>query len=73
MAKANNEKKEGLLKRIGKFFYEVRSELKKVVWLSRKELIKTTWQVLGFVFSIGALIWIFDYAASALFKLFLQA
>ena len=41
-AKAEKEKKPGIGKRIGRFFRELRSELKKVSWPTRAETLKKT-------------------------------
>ena len=46
-----------------KWFREMRSELKKVVWPNRKTVIKNTGTVLMCSLLIGACIWIFDYVA----------
>jgi preprotein translocase subunit SecE len=57
-------KKGSKLKNIGlrlvKFFKEVRSELKKVVWPTRKQLINNTLTVLLSCLIIGAIIWAAD-------------
>lgn len=45
-----------------KFFREVRSELKKVVWLTRKQLVNNTITVLAACLFIGGIIWIVDAA-----------
>ncbi len=41
------EKKPGLFKRIGKWFREMRSELKKVIWPTPKQLLNNTLIALG--------------------------
>ena len=46
-----------------KWFREMRSELKKVVWPSGKETMKNTGTVLLCSLGIGAMIWIFDWVA----------
>ena len=53
-------------KRISKWFREMRSELKKVVWPSRKQLIQNTLVVLLCVLVVGVFIWIFDAVANLL-------
>ncbi len=53
-------------KRIGKWFREMRSELKKVVWPNRKQLIQNTLVVLLCVLVVGVFIWIFDAVANLL-------
>ncbi|WP_227764088.1 preprotein translocase subunit SecE [Zhaonella formicivorans] len=50
----------------GKFFRGVVSELKKVHWPNRKELITYTSVVLASVFIVSLLIWIVDSIFSAI-------
>ena len=47
----------------GKWFREMRSELKKVVWPSSKSTMKNTMTVLAVSLCIGACIWLFDAVA----------
>ena len=54
-----------------KFFRGVYSELKKVHWPNRREIIIYTAVVLVSVVSIAVLIWVFDSALSQLLKLIL--
>ena len=60
-------KKENWFKRtigaIGKYFRELKSELKKVVWPTPKQVLKNTLIVLACVLIVGAFIWIFDFVA----------
>ncbi len=49
-------------KSIKKFFKEIKSELKKVIWPNREQLINNTVSVLLACFIIGAIIWIADWA-----------
>ena len=49
---------------LARWFRELRSELKKVSWPSRKQLINNTWVVLVMTFAVGAMIWIFDLVAN---------
>ncbi len=49
--------------RIKKFFRELKSELKKVVWTSKDQLINNTLIVLLCVLVVGVFIWIFDAVA----------
>ncbi len=44
----------------GRWFREMKSELKKVVWPDRKTVMKNTGTVLLCSLCIGACIWIFD-------------
>ena len=47
----------------GRWFREMKSELKKVVWPAPKKTVKDTGTVLLFSLIVGACIWIFDYVA----------
>ena len=58
MAEATAKKKSG--NRIAKFFKEVKSELKKVVWPSKKQVSKNTLIVITAVLIIGVVIWALD-------------
>jgi preprotein translocase subunit SecE len=51
----------GLFGRIGGFFREVVSELRKVIWPTRKELITYTTIVIGFVTIMTAIVGLLDY------------
>ena len=46
-----------------KYFRELRSELKKVVWSTPKQVMKNTAIVVGCVIVIGVFIWVFDFVA----------
>lgn len=52
-----------------KWFREMKSELKKVVWPTGKKTAKDTGTVLLFSLIVGASIWIFDYVAVSAVKL----
>ena len=60
-------KKENWFKRtfgaIGKYFRELRSELKKVVWPTPKQVLKNALVVLACVLIVGVFIWVFDFVA----------
>ncbi len=62
------EKTKMFFKRFGKFFTDVKSELKKVVWPTRKQVLKNTGIVLVVVVIMGLLLFGFD----ALMKLLLD-
>ena len=46
-----------------KFFREMRSELKKVVWPTPKQVLKNAVIVLACVVVVGVFIWLFDFVA----------
>jgi len=52
--------------RMARFFREVRAELGKVVWPSRREIVAYTGVVVVFVLVVSALIWVVDSAISQL-------
>ena len=60
--------------KVCKYFRELRSELKKVVWPSPKQVMNNTLIVGGCCGVIGAFIWLFDFVAgtgiTALINLF---
>ena len=45
---------------VRRYFRELRSELKKVVWPTAKQVAKNTLVVLACVIIVGVFIWIFD-------------
>ncbi len=66
MAETNNKQPNFFARtcsKIGKWFREMRSELKKVVWPSRKQLINNTLIVLGAVLVVGIIVCCFDLLA----------
>ena len=60
-------KKENWFKRtwggIRRYFRELRSELKKVVWPTPKQVLKNTLIVAACVLVVGVFIWLFDFVA----------
>ena len=46
-----------------KYFRELRSELKKVVWSTPQQVLKNTAIVVGCVVVVGVFIWVFDFVA----------
>ena len=74
MAEAN--KKQNIFvragKRIGRWFREMRSELKKVVWPSKSQLLNNTLVVLACVVVVGIFIWAFDFIAGNIVKALLE-
>ena len=49
--------------RICRYFRELRSELKKVVWSTPKQVLRNTAIVLACVLVVGVFIWVFDFVA----------
>ncbi len=65
-AKPVKKKRRGrsIFARIAKWFRELKSELKKVVWPTRKQIINNTIVVLVLVVISAIVIWAFDWLAS---------
>ena len=63
MAEEKKVSEEKKVKDRGRWFREMKSELKKVVWPSGKETMKNTGTVLLCSLIVGAFIWIFDAVA----------
>lgn len=59
-------KKEKFFSRLARWFREMKSELKKVVWPSKKQMINNTIIVLVTVLIIGIFIWVFDFAGNTI-------
>jgi len=59
--KAKKVRRIGLFGRIGGFVREVVSELRKVIWPTRKELLTYTGIVIGFVTVMVAIVALLDY------------
>ena len=64
-AKAKKDKKPGIGQRMGKFFRELKSELKKVAWPTKADTLKRTGIVIACAIVVGIIVWIFDGIASA--------
>lgn len=72
-AKADKEKKTkadkkdskpGFFQRVARWFRELKSELKKVVWPTPKQTVKNTLVVIACVIVVGIFIWAFDWLAT---------
>ena len=48
---------------VRKYFRELRSELKKVVWPTPQQVLKNAAIVIGCVVAVGVFIWLFDFVA----------
>ena len=49
--------------KIAKYFRELKSELKKVVWPTPKQVLKNTLIVAACVVCIGVFVWLFNFAS----------
>ena len=63
-----SDKKAGFFSRIAKWFRELRSELKKVVWPTPKQIVKNTSVALFVMVVAAALMWGFDWLATGVVK-----
>ena len=61
--------KPGLFEKIKKFFKNLKSEFKKIVWPNRSQLVKQTIAVLLISLLLGAFIWLIDFGAKSLIGL----
>ena len=73
VANTKKDKKENVLKRAGKkfagFFKGIFSELKKVTWPTKRDVIIGTVSVLAFCLVVGAIIWLADFGLDSLMRL----
>ena len=60
MAEETKAKKPGLFARIGKWFRELKSECRKIVWPTREQTTNNTLVVIACVVIIGIFIWVLD-------------
>ena len=58
---------------ICKYFRELKSELKKVVWPTPKQVLKNALIVIGVVIVVGAFIWVFDLVGQTLVTALINA
>ena len=59
--------------KICKYFRELKSELKKVVWSTPKQVLKNALIVVACVLVVGVFIWAFDFVAQNLVTLLIDA
>ena len=58
--------------KVCKYFRELRSELKKVVWSTPKQVVKNCLIVCACVLCVGAFIWLFDFVAGTVINALLR-
>ena len=63
-----DDTKPGFFKRIGKWFREMKSELKKVIWPTRQQLTKNSLISVGVMVIAAIVIWGFDELAQMLVR-----
>ena len=62
--KSEKKSKPGVFARIGKWLKDMKSELKKVQWPTRKQTVNNTLIVIACVVVVGIFIWLFDLVAN---------
>ena len=62
--KSDKNANPGFFARMGKWFRDMKSELKKVQWPTRKQTINNTLIVIACVLVVGVFIWLFDFIAN---------
>ncbi len=70
--KAGKKSKPGVFARAAKWLKEMKSELKKVQWPTRKQVINNTLIVIACVIVVGVFIWIFDFIAGNAIQLLIS-
>ena len=58
---------------VARYFRELRSELKKVVWPTPQQVLKNTLIVVACVLVVGIFIWLFDFVAQTAITALLNA
>ena len=71
--KSDKNAKPGFFARAGKWFRDMRSELKKVQWPTRKQTINNTLVVIACVIIVGIFIALFDFVAGEAIGLLIGA
>lgn len=64
----DQKEKVKLSKRIGRFFKEIRTEMKKVIWPTRQQLINHTLVVFTACLVVGIVVWVADAGLGLLFQ-----
>ncbi len=67
--KEKKQKKNGFLKKVSHFFKDFRSEVKKIVWPTKKQVINNTIVVFVAMGVVGVAIWIIDFILGLLRQL----
>jgi len=70
--KTDKNSKPGVFARAAKWFKEMKSELKKVQWPTRKQVVNNTLIVIACVIVVGVFIWIFDFIAGNAIQLLIS-
>ena len=71
--KSDKNAKPGFFARAGKWFRDMKSELKKVQWPTKKQTINNTLIVIACVIVVGIFIALFDFVANEAISLLISA
>ena len=52
--------------KVARYFRELKSELKKIIWATPKQVLKNALIVVACVLVVGVFIWMFDFVAQTL-------
>ena len=66
--KKDKQSKPGIFAQASKWLHELKVELKKVQWPTKKQTINNTGIVIACCAVVGAFIWIFDFVANGAIK-----
>lgn len=66
---AKPKEKKSIFKRFTRFFKDLKSEIKKVVWPSKKQVKNNTFVVLCFMAVAGVFLWILDFVLTTVLKM----
>lgn len=67
-AKKDKQSKPGIFARASKWLHELKVELKKVQWPTKKQTVNNTMIVIACVLVVGLFIWVFDFIAGGAIK-----
>ena len=67
-AKKDKQSKPGIFARASKWLHELKVELKKVQWPTKKQTVNNTVIVIACVILVGLFIWVFDFIAGGAIK-----
>ena len=70
---AEKAEKQSFFARIGKFFRDQKSEVKKIVWPSKKQVLNNTAIVLAAVVIFAVAVGVFDWAVGLIVRLLIGA
>lgn len=69
-AKEAKTEKVSVFKKIARFFKDLKSEIKKIVWPTKKNIIHNTGVVIAFMGIVAIALWLLDWIFISLMNLF---